>query len=119
MTAPSPDAQVPRVLDETGPAAPPRANGELVFDHVWEGRLFGVTMALFRTGAFAWDEFRERLIEEIGDWERRHGDGEEYRYYERWLAAFQRLVTEKGLCRAEDLASRLRELAARPAGHDH
>ena len=119
MTEPSAEARVPRVLDEKGPAAPPRRNGELVFDRVWEGRLFGVTMALFRTGAFAWDEFRDRLIEEIDDWERRHPEGEEYRYYERWLVAFQRLVTEKGLCGADDVSGRLRELASRPAGHDH
>lgn len=61
MTESSAEARVPRVLDEKGPAAPPRKNGELVFDRVWEGRLFGVTMALFRTGAFAWDEFRDRF----------------------------------------------------------
>ena len=113
------DGKTPRVLDGTGPAAPPRKNGELVFDHVWEGRLFGVTMALYDTGAFAWDEFRTLLIAEISDWERTHPSGEDYRYYDRWLAAFERLVTSKGLCAGEDLSIRLRELAARPAGHDH
>ncbi len=113
------DDKTPRVLDDAGPAAPPRKNGELLFDHVWEGRLFGLTMALYDSGAFAWDEFRERLISEIADWEREHPDGSEYRYYERWLAAFERLVADKGLCAAEDLMGRFRDLAARPAGHDH
>ncbi len=111
--------KLPRVLDETGPAAPPRKNGELLFDHVWEGRLFGVTMALHRSGAFEWDEFRDRLIEEVMAWESRNPDGLGYRYYDRWLAAFERLVTEKGFCGADDLSRRLRVLAARPAGHDH
>ena len=31
-------------LDAEGPAAPPRSNGELVFEAPWEARLFGVTM---------------------------------------------------------------------------
>ena len=92
------DEKTPRILDEKGPASPPRKNGELVFDHVWEGRLFGVTMALYDAGAFAWDEFRDRLIEEIATWERANPSGEGYRYYDRWLAAFERLVTDKGLC---------------------
>ena len=39
MTEPSAEARVPRVLDEKGPAAPPRKNGELVFDRVWEGSI--------------------------------------------------------------------------------
>lgn len=113
------DDKTPRVLDGSGPAAPPRKNGELVFEHVWEGRLFGLTMALYDSGEFVWDEFRDRLIEEIAAWEKAHPGGEGYRYYDRWLAAFERLVTDKGLCAGEDLAGRFRELEARPAGHDH
>ena len=81
--------------------------------------MFGLTMALHQAGAFVWDEFRARLIEEISAWERRHPTGEGYQYYERWLAALERVVTDKGLCGAEDLQSCLRELAARPHGHDH
>ena len=40
-------------LDSDGPAAPPRRNGELAFEAPWESRLFGVTMALVRSGVFA------------------------------------------------------------------
>ena len=29
-----------------GPAAPPRANGELVFEAPWESRAFGIAIAL-------------------------------------------------------------------------
>ena len=92
------ESRAPRILDEMGPAAPPRKNGELVFEHVWEGRMFGLTMALHGSGAFVWDEFRARLIEEISAWERRYPTGEGYRYYEHWLAALERVVTDKGLC---------------------
>ncbi len=111
--------KAPRVLDDDGPGAPPRKNGELVFGDVWEGRLFGLTMALHESGAFGWDEFRDRLIAEIASWERDHPDGEGYRYYDRWLAAFERLVADKGFCATDDLAHRLQTLASRPPGHDH
>jgi len=111
--------RAPRLLDDAGPAAPPRKNGELVFDHVWEGRLFGLTMALHESGLFAWDEFRTRLIGEISAWERRHPQGEGYRYYERWLAAFEGLVIDKGLCGDGELSTRFQDLLARPPGHDH
>ena len=110
-------------LPESGPAAPPRANGELVFREPWESRAFGIAVSLHEQGLFAWDEFRQRLIEEIAAWERAHPaaetEAEGYRYYERWLAALERLLADKGLCAGEQLATRAAELAARPAGHDH
>ena len=107
-----------RVLPESGPAAPPRVNGELVFEAPWEARAFGIAVSLHEQGLFAWDEFRERLIEEIGRWERAHPDVRTaeagYRYYERWLAALERLLSEKGLCPAPAVDARSAELAARP-----
>ena len=113
-------ADAPGTLDWTGPGAPPRRNGELVFATLWESRLFGATMALHEAGLFAWDEFRARLIVEIAAFERAHGARDEgFDYYACWLAAFERLVTEKGLCSAEELAARTDLLAARPPGHDH
>lgn len=113
------DAKTPRVLDDAGPAAPPRRNGELVFEHVWQGRLFGLTMALYDAGAFVWDEFRDRLIEEITAWECEHPGSEDHAYYDRWLAAFERLVIEKGMCGSQDLRQCFLALEARPPGHDH
>ncbi|MEX2207159.1 MAG: nitrile hydratase accessory protein [Myxococcota bacterium] len=103
--------------DET--IAPPRRNGELVFEAPWEGRVFGVAAALCERGVFSWDEFRVCLITEIADWERRHALDEPYRYYARWQAALERLLVEKGLCSAVELDSREHALASRPAGHDH
>jgi nitrile hydratase accessory protein len=106
------------VLDAAGPAAPPRRNGELVFAAPWESRLFGLTMALHQAGAFDWEEFRERLIAAIGEWERDPGAGA-WRYYERWQVALERLLAAKNLCTPADIARRTESLAARPAGHDH
>ncbi len=101
-----------------GPAAPPRDNGELVFEAPWESRIFGITLAMCERGRFTWEDFRTRLIAEIAAWEREHTADEPYRYYERWLAALERLLAERGLCAPEALDARERTLAARPAGHD-
>lgn len=107
------------VLDTDGTAAPPRRNGELIFAAPWESRVFGLTMLLHRAGLFEWDDFRALLIEEIGAWEARHPDGQGWSYYERWQAAFEKLLAAKGLCNTEELDSKSTALASRPAGHDH
>jgi nitrile hydratase accessory protein len=113
--APPPTADV---LDHDGPAAPPRRNGELVFDAPWESRLFGLTMSLHRAGRFDWEEFRRFLIDEIREWERR-GSEAHWSYYTRWQSALERLLHAKGLCAPAELAERLTTLAGRPPGHDH
>jgi nitrile hydratase accessory protein len=102
-----------------GPGAPPRANGELVFAAPWESRLFGITMALIERGAFPWNELQAELIASIGAWERSAPPGAEYRYYERWQEALERLLARRGLCAAADLEARAGALAVRPHGHDH
>jgi nitrile hydratase accessory protein len=102
---------VSALLDLAGPGAPPRRNGELVFAAPWESRVFGVTMALHAAGRFAWDEFRTRLIAEIGK--------ASAPYWECWATALEQLLAAKDLCAPADLESRVGELALRPAGHDH
>jgi nitrile hydratase accessory protein len=108
------------VLPWDGPLSPPRRNGELVFEHLWESRVFGMTMTLYERGAFVWDEFRQRLIATIAEWERaHHPDDTGYRYWECWLQAFEALLADKRLCAPSALETRVAELAARPPGHDH
>ena len=102
-----------RVLDVSGPAAPPRRNGELVFASPWESRVFGVTVALVEAGRFTWDEFRARLIAALA----RTPDGA--RYYDSWTVALEELLVAKCICTVAEIASRERELATRPRGHDH
>jgi nitrile hydratase accessory protein len=106
-------------LDADGPAAPPRRNGELVFEAPWESRLFGLTLALARAGVFAWEEFRAALIAEIRAWEAAGHPPAEWSYYERWRAAFEALLAAKGLLAPPELERRMRAMAARPSGHDH
>ena len=109
----------PRELDVDGPAAPPRQNGELVFEAPWESRLFGLTMALCDGGLFAWEEFRKLLIAEIAEWEQHHPDHEGWSYYARWQTALERLLAAKRICAGAELDARTEAFAARPPGHDH
>ena len=114
------DARPEAGLAWDGPLSPPRRNGELVFDELWESRVFGMTMTLYERGAFAWDEFRDRLIAVIGEWDRTHDPRDPgYRYWDCWLEAFEHLVAAKGMCATDTLASRVAKFAARPHGHDH
>jgi nitrile hydratase accessory protein len=107
-------------LDLAGPTAPPRRNGELVFDAPWEGRLFGLTLSLHGQGRFEWEEFRRRLIREIARSEQEAAaGGPPFRYYAAWRAALEDLLAAKGLCGSSELERREHDLAARPAGHDH
>lgn len=105
----------------------PRRNGELVFDAPWQSRAFSVAVALADSGRCDWEQFRSRLIAEIGDWERAHppaADGEPdpaWDYYAHWLAALERLLLEEGLVSGAELtarADRLREHDAHEHDHD-
>ena len=80
----------------------PRANGEPVFEEPWQSRAFGMVLAMYEAGACPWDEFKDRLISEIAA----DPDGP---YYERWLAAFERVVVDAGLVDPDALAERARE----------
>jgi len=81
-------------------AAVPRRNGELVFDEPWQGRVFGMAVALSEQGQLPWEEFRQALIAEIAAGEARGG---EFRYYHAWLAAFERVLAERGAVRPDEL----------------
>ncbi|MBA3434616.1 MAG: nitrile hydratase accessory protein [Actinobacteria bacterium] len=92
----------PAVADPTAAAAPPRVNGELVFEEPWESRAFGLAVALHDAGVLDFETFRARLIAEIGAWEaEHHASGKGYRYYERWLSALEWTLLETGLVEPE------------------
>jgi nitrile hydratase accessory protein len=107
------------LLDSAGPAAPPRDNGELVFAAPWESQALGVALALNDAGCIDWEDFRQSLIREIGDWEAAHPSGAGWNYYECWLRSLEAVVSSNGLVPADDLRARLTALASRPSGHDH
>jgi nitrile hydratase accessory protein len=84
-----------------GPAALPRKNGELVFGAPWEGRAFGMAVALHEKGAYQWKEFRDRLAQKLGEGSPR--------YYEGWLAALESVLLDTGLLADQEVRSRTRD----------
>jgi nitrile hydratase beta subunit-like protein len=79
------------IADIDGPAAPPRRNGELVFEAPWQSRVFGLAAAVVDT-CFDGDRepFRRRLIDIIAAEPDRP-------YWDSWAAALESLVVESGL----------------------
>jgi hypothetical protein len=74
------------LLDVDGPAAPPRDNGEVVFEAPWQARVFGLTAAVVET-RFDGDRepFRQHLIAAIAAEPDRP-------YWDSWVAALEQLV---------------------------
>ena len=78
----------------SGYAPLPRANGELVFDEVWHGRVLGMGVVVLERLELPWSAFRDHLAAAI----ERHGqpDGESAAeaYYVAFLDAIESLVAE-------------------------
>jgi nitrile hydratase accessory protein len=106
-------------MDTEGPAAPPRANGELVFAEPWESRAFGMAVTLYESGVFAWPQFQAALIARITAWEATATDGAHWSYYQHWLGALEDVLSACGAVKADDVAARAEALSQRPSGHDH
>ena len=106
-------------LDVDGPAAPPRANGELVFTAPWQSRLFATTMRLQETGRIEWEDFRRGLIEQIGTHEQSIADTDAYDYWGCWQRSLERLLARLDLVEPGQLQESAAAIAALPPGHDH
>ncbi len=89
-------------LDIEGAGAPPRRNGELVFQEPWEGRAFGLAVALGDRGLYPWEAFRSRLIAAIAEADRRA-------YYESWLAALEMVLVERRILTPSEIEERTRQ----------
>jgi len=87
------------------PAIPRDADGP-VFRAPWEAQAFAMAVMLHERGHFTWKEWAARLADEIAAAKTRgeHDDGSRYYYY--WLAALEKLVAEKRLIDASELAIR-------------
>jgi nitrile hydratase accessory protein len=95
------------------PNAPPRSNGELLFARPWEGRAFGMAIALSKKGHYEWEDFRQNLIGAIAEWEATHcKDDPDWDYYMRWLLALERLTLDSQLISPEELEQRTAEVIA-------
>jgi nitrile hydratase accessory protein len=103
---PEADSAERAVADMSGSGAMPRKNGELVFEAPWEGRAFGMAVALSELGEYDWESFRQRLIATISDADAEEPADAASPYYQRWLAALESLLAESGLIDEAELAER-------------
>lgn len=79
------------LFDVDGAVAPPRQNGEVVFEAPWQSRVFGLCAAIVET-CFAGDRepFRQQLIATIAAEPERP-------YWDSWTIALERLVHDAGI----------------------
>jgi nitrile hydratase accessory protein len=97
--------------------APPRSNGELLFQRPWEGRAFGIAIALSKKGHYEWEDFRQALIAAIAEWEATHcKEDPDWDYYQRWLLALERLTVDSQLISPEELEQRTATFMAQENG---
>ena len=100
--------------------SPPRCNGELFFDDSWEGRAFGIAIALAKQGHYEWEDFRQQLIASIAEWESEHAlDDPSWSYYQRWLLALERLALETNLIHPDELEQQIAEMTILPTNQTH
>ena len=82
-----------------GPIDPEPEADEPVFHHAWEKRVFALTLATGALGRWTIDMGRHAR-------ERQHpAEYLRHSYYENWLAGLEKLVVERGLVSAEELAA--------------
>ncbi|KQY26993.1 nitrile hydratase accessory protein [Rhizobium sp. Root482] len=100
------------------PGLPVSGEGDPVFAEPWQAEAFAMTVRLHEKGVFSWSEWAETLSQELYRPGRRP-DGADY--YECWVAALSRLVTELSIT-SEGTLDRLtqswqRAAEATPHGH--
>jgi nitrile hydratase accessory protein len=85
----------------------PRDDAGPVFNAPWEAQAFAMTLELHRRGAFTWPEWADALAAEIAQGKDRKDWDDGSHYYERWLAALEKLVAKKNLVGNADLLRRI------------
>jgi hypothetical protein len=77
-------------VDADGPAAPPRRNGELVFEEPWHARAFGLCLALLEREGLGWEAFRTHLVGALAA-------DPDAGYYDAFAVALDAFVAERHL----------------------
>ena len=98
------------ILTDAKATGAPSANGELIFEEPWQGRVLSMAVHLSDCGEFAWDDFRARLIGEVSA-------SPEDAYYVQFLRALEETLVQKGLLTAAEISAQ--ELTLARAPHDH
>lgn len=98
----------------------PRAQDEPVFRAPWEARAFALAVSLHAKGLFTWGEWAETLSQTIRDAQAAGDPDCGDSYYRHWLAALERLVTDRRVTTRDRLDARRdaweRAAAATPHG---
>jgi nitrile hydratase accessory protein len=84
----------------------PTDRGGPVFAEPWQAQAFALVVKLSAQGHFTWKEWASALGEELRAGTDRGEPDDGSRYYYHWLAALERLVTEKGLTDREAMRER-------------
>jgi nitrile hydratase accessory protein len=84
------------------PGIPVDADGP-VFREPWEAQAFAMAVALHERGLFNWTEWAATLAAEIKRAQAAGDADTGETYYRHWLAALERLVSEKGVTTAAAL----------------
>jgi nitrile hydratase accessory protein len=85
----------------------PRDEGEPVFAEPWQAQAFALAVKLSEQGHFTWKEWAAALADELKSAATRgEPDLDGSHYYHHWLAALERLVTERGLADHAALSAR-------------
>jgi nitrile hydratase accessory protein len=90
------EALPPLPRDEQGP----------VFAEPWQAQAFALAVKLSEAGHFTWKEWAASLATELKAAADRGEPDDGSHYYEHWVAALERLVTEKRLTDLPSLAAR-------------
>jgi nitrile hydratase accessory protein len=85
---------------------PRDGDGAPVFSAPWQAQAFAMTLALYERGLFTWTEWAAALAAEIKRAQAAGGPDDGSTYYSHWLAALERLVSDKGVTTAGDLDER-------------
>ncbi len=93
------------------PSGPASADDGPVFAEPWQAQAFALALTLSHEGHFSWKEWSTALAQEIRRAEARGEPNDGSRYYDRWLATLERLVTEKKLSTRPALRQRKAEWA--------
>ena len=84
----------------------PRDEGGPVFAEPWQAQAFALAVKLSEEGHFTWKEWAATLAGELKAAADRGEPDDGSHYYEHWLAALERLVTERSLSSRDELQQR-------------
>jgi len=84
----------------------PRDEDGPVFAEPWQAQAFAIAVKLSDEGHYTWKEWAAALADQLRAAAVRGEPDDGSRYYEHWLAALEKLVTEKGLADPATLHAR-------------